>query len=177
MNAACGASDLRRFLRSIRGTIRARARCCFSAGGAAEKKSGLPVEILPGDQYYYRGCAMESTAFNYQRHGPDRVLKTITLFIMASWVMCIVIFAIVAIEKAPIAADTYRDLGMFVSGESEPGLMDAAVFLMGAQFLMGIMGLGFQARRMRRTTDQYSIVLFLFTLASLAGLMFYSRLF
>ncbi|TAL29553.1 MAG: hypothetical protein EPN93_20920 [Spirochaetes bacterium] len=120
---------------------------------------------------------MDSTAFNYQRHGPDRVLKTITLFIMASWVLCVVIFTIVALEKAPIAADTYRDLRMSISGDAEPGLMDAAILLMGAQFLLGVMGLGFQARRMRRTTDQFSVVLFLFTLASLAGLMFYSRLF
>ncbi len=120
---------------------------------------------------------MDGTAQDHHRHGPDRILRAVSWVILASWVLCLAVFLLIAFIRAPYAGFQYEDLRIrFMEGEGL-SMMDVVLILMTAQMIMGITGLAIQARRMRRTTDHYSVALLLFTLASFAGLVLYSQLY
>jgi hypothetical protein len=120
---------------------------------------------------------MDTTVVEHHRHGPDRILRAVTWVILASWVLCLTVFLLIAFIRAPYSGFVYEDMRIrFMEGEGL-SMMDVVLMLMTVQMILGITGLVIQARRMRRTTDHYSVALLLFTLASFAGLVFYSQLY
>ena len=118
-------------------------------------------------------CAYRPGIDPDRRKGPDPLTKSLRWIAVLSWMIMFIILIILAIAKPDDVTFFDRQFGVTRNTSANLSLIRTIFYLMIFGFLLSLIGLIINLRRLRRRDDEYRISLILISIISFLGIIIY----
>jgi len=105
-----------------------------------------------------------------RRHGPDLLVKLITIMAVLGWVLMIVTVFFYGVSRPASISKQFWPLADKMDRIWNTEMLSLVLYFLVANFIIAIVGLLINSKRHKRKTDHYSLSLQLLTLMAAVGI-------
>ena len=116
---------------------------------------------------------MNGTKIVNRRHGPDVLVKAISIISGISWLIVFVVFILVSYAKPKMETLFDRQYNIQLRQNWDKTMLGYAIFLLGLITVICLAGILINMSRHRRRTDRYNKSLIFFCVGSIIGILVY----